>query len=107
MIPHGYSKLNKFSEMAPAFSDPFHIGGTLSLSLVIFAEFFCSIFIIAGLFTRLASIPLIISTAVALTYAHHGRIFDDGEKVALFLIIFIAILFVGPGKLSLDKMIGK
>jgi putative oxidoreductase len=107
MIPHGYDKLNKFSEMAPTFSDPFHIGSALSLSLVIFAEFFCAIFIIVGLFTRLACIPLIIDMAVALFYAHHGRIFQDGEKAALFLVIFITILFVGPGKLSLDKMIGK
>jgi putative oxidoreductase len=107
MIAHGYSKLQKFSEMAPTFSDPFHIGSTLSLSLVIFAEFFCSIFIIAGLFTRLACIPLIIEMAVVVVYAHHGRIFDDGEKATLFLAMFITILFVGPGKLSLDKMIGK
>ena len=107
MIPHGYDKLSKFSEKAPTFSDPFHIGSTLSLSLVIFAEFFCAIFIILGLFTRLASIPLIINMSVIVFFAHKGQIFGDAEKPALYLAIFIAILFVGPGKLSLDKMVGK
>lgn len=107
MLKHGYDKLQHFSTYAEHFSDPFHIGTSLSLSLVIFAEFFCAILIIAGLFTRLAAVPLIIDMAVALIYAHHWQVFGDGEKAALFLIIFITILFVGPGKFSLDKMIGK
>jgi putative oxidoreductase len=107
MLKYGYDKLQHFSKYAEHFSDPFHIGTSLSLSLVIFAEFFCSILIIAGLFTRIATVPLIVDMAVALFYAHHGQVFGDGQKAALFLVIFITILFVGPGKFSLDKMIGK
>lgn len=107
MIPHGYSKLRGFSKMASNFSDPFHISSTLSLSLVIFAEFFCAMFIILGLFTRLASIPLIVAMSVALFSAHHGDIFGKGQMAGLYLSIFITILFVGPGKASLDNMIGK
>lgn len=107
MIPHGYDKLKKFSEYAPGFTDPFHIGSSLSLSLVIFAEFFCAILIVLGLLTRLATIPLIINMAVALFVAHKGKVFGEGEHAALYLVIYIAILFTGAGKLSLDKMIGK
>jgi putative oxidoreductase len=107
MIPHGYNKLNNFSKYATDFTDPFHIGGSLSLSLCIFAELFCAIFIVLGLFTRLASIPLIITMAVVIFYVFHGQVFGKGEHGALYLTIFIAILFAGPGKFSLDKMIGK
>jgi len=44
---------------------------------------------------------------VALFNAHHGDAFGNGERAALYLSGYIALLFVGPGKLSIDKMIGK
>ena len=107
MIPHGYDKLMHFSKYASMFANPFHIGTSASLALTIFAEFFCASFIVAGLMTRLAAIPLIIAMSVAVFYAHHGQIFGDGEHAALYLFGFIALLFTGPGKISMDGVIGK
>jgi putative oxidoreductase len=107
MIPHGYDKLNKFNEYKVVFSDPFHIGTTASLSLSIFAEFFCAILIILGFLTRFACIPLMINMSVALFVAHHGDLFGVGEKAAIFLTAFTAILFTGPGNYSVDKMVIK
>lgn len=107
MLPHGFSKLMSFASNSTKFFDPFHIGSTASLSLAIFAEVFCAAFVILGLFTRFACIPLIIDMTVALWYAHHWQVFGDGEKVALFLSGFLALLFIGPGKVSLDRFIGK
>lgn len=106
-LPYGFSKLMNFASRASNFYDPFHIGSTVSLCLVIFAEVFCAAFIILGLFTRLACIPLIAVMAVALGYANHWHLFGDGQKPALFLAGFIALLFIGPGKISLDRFIGK
>ncbi len=107
MIPHGYSKLISFAAKSSSFADPFHIGHSTTMALVIFAEFFCAIFILMGFFTRLACIPLIISMAVALFYAHKGEFFGQGELATLFLLGYIALLFTGPGKISVDKFIGK
>jgi putative oxidoreductase len=107
MIPHGYKKLLSFATKSSGFSDPFHIGGPASMSLTIFAEFFCAILIVVGLMTRLACIPLVIAMSVALFYSHHGELFGDGEHAALYLAGYIALLFTGPGKISLDRMIGK
>ena len=107
MLPYGYNKLVYFSSKSSTFSDPFHIGHTPSLALVVFAEFFCAVLVILGLLTRLACIPLIITMAVAVFYANHGKIFDGGQTAALFLGGFIAILLVGPGKISADRLIGK
>ena len=107
IIPHGYMKLKNFSSMSHKFADPFHIGMKLSLSLTIFAEFFCGILIVIGLLTRLACIAPVIAMAVALFYAHNGQVFGDGEMAALYLAMFVAILLVGPGRASVDGMIGK
>ncbi len=96
-----------FAEKSGRFADPFGIGSTTSLSLTVFAEFFCAAFIILGLFTRLAAVPLVIAMSVALFYAHKGQFFGDGESAALFLTAFLAILLLGPGKASLDRFIAK
>ena len=107
LMSHGLDKLLHFSQKANNFANPFGIGSTASLSLVIFAEFFCAVFIILGLFTRLAAIPLIINMGVALFIAHNGDFFGKGELAALFLAAFITLLFAGPGRFSLDRFIAK
>ena len=107
MVPHGYSKLVNFASRSSNFSDPFHIGHAPSMALVIFAEFFCAVFVIMGVFTRLACIPIVIAMSVAVLYAHHGDIFGRGEHAALFLGGFLVLLLMGPGKVSMDRLIAK
>ena len=107
MLSHGYHKLIRFNTMSGNFLNLFGLGSTLSLTLDIFAEFFCSIFLILGLFTRLAIIPILIAMTVALFKAHHGDIFGAGERAAIYLACSITILFCGPGRISVDGMIGK
>jgi len=107
LVNHGLDKLVHFSNKASRFSDPFDIGSTTSLALVVFAEFFCAAFIVLGLFTRVAVIPLIIGMGVALFYAHSGEFFGEGEDAGLYLICFLVILLLGPGKASLDRFVGK
>jgi putative oxidoreductase len=105
LMSHGYSKLVKFSSLRFKFMDFMHLGSTTTLCLVIFAEFFCSIFLILGLFTRFAVIPIIITMFVIVFIVSGGDIFVDGEKATLFLASTITILFCGPGKISVDGMI--
>lgn len=104
---HGYAKLIKFSSLRYRFMNFMHLGSTTSLSLVIFAELICSIFLILGLFTRLASVFIIITMFVVVFVASHGNIFDQGERGAIYLAATIMILLCGPGKISVDGMIGK
>jgi putative oxidoreductase len=107
MMQHGLGKLQHFAARSGKFADPFGIGSTASYSLVVFAEFFCAAFIILGLFTRLAAIPLVIAMGVALFSAHKGEFFGEGESAGMFLICFVVILLTGPGRASLDRFIGK
>ena len=107
IIPHGYDKLVHFAGMKNSFMNFMGIGTTLSLSLVIFAEFFCGMFIALGLFTRLAAIPLVIAMGVAVFKANHGDIFGRGADGTMFLAIFVAILLCGPGRASADGLINK
>jgi putative oxidoreductase len=105
LIPHGYDKLIHFVQYRSKFVNFLGMGSSVSLSLVIFAECFCTIFLIIGLFTRAVVIPLIIVMLVALFKAHGGDLFYTGEKAALFLLAFSTVLLCGPGKASVDAMI--
>jgi putative oxidoreductase len=107
MMAHGYDKLVHFSTYQGQFINFLGLGSTISLSLTVFAEFFCALFIVIGLFTRLASIPLIITMGVALFKAHNADIFGKGEAATLFLAAFFLLLLIGPGKASVDGMTGK
>lgn len=107
MMNHGYDKLVHFQKYSSSFMNFLGMSGSVSLALVVFAEFFCSIFLILGLFTRLATIPLIIDMAVAVAEAHDMKIFSEGEHAAIFFLVFVAILLVGPGRVSVDGMINK
>jgi putative oxidoreductase len=107
IIPYGYAKLIHFADKKDSFINFMGIGSTLSLSFVIFAEFFCGMFIILGLFTRLTIIPLLISMSVVLFKVDHGNIFGKDEHAVFFLASFIVIFLCGPGKASADGLINK
>lgn len=103
MAQHGYQKLINFSAIEPKFMEFLGFSQSISLGLVVFAEFFCSLLLIAGLFTRMAALPLIVAMSVAAFHAHHGEIFGDGEKAFLFLAVYITLLLTGAGQYSADS----
>jgi putative oxidoreductase len=78
-----------------------------SLALTIFAEVLCALFIVLGLFTRLAIIPLIITMLVAIFGAGAGKPLIEAELALLYLAAFVTLLCCGPGKISIDAMINK
>ena len=93
-----------FNEKSGDFMNFMGLSGEISLSLLIGAEFFCALFLIVGLFTRLALIPLVIAMAVAAFDAHGGEIFGDGETSFLYFAAYLSLLIAGPGKWSLDQL---
>ncbi|NIT61760.1 MAG: DoxX family membrane protein, partial [Aliifodinibius sp.] len=78
---HGWGKLMSVFGGEFQFLDPIGIGPTASLILAAFAEGICSLLIIAGFWTRLASLILTINMAVAVFLVHlpGGDWFGDME----------------------------
>ena len=103
MLTHGIPKIERLFESPVKFTDPFGIGDTATLILTIFGEVVAPIFIIIGYKTKLASIPSIITMAVAAFVIHAKDDLGTKEHALLFLIAFIAIFLAGPGKYSVDK----
>ncbi|WPP50979.1 DoxX family protein [Catalinimonas niigatensis] len=105
---HGYGKLTRlFGSEEIRFADPFGLGPATSLALAVFAEVICALLVMAGLFTRAATIPLMITMATAFFTAHFNDEFGQQEKVILFGFTFLALFFTGPGRFSLDAQMQK
>jgi putative oxidoreductase len=103
---HGWKKLIAlFTERPISFSDPLGIGESLSLGLVVFAEVLCGALLIIGFKSRLASIPLIFTMLVVTIFVKWGDPFNKIELPFLFLVGFLCILLMGPGKYSVDGML--
>lgn len=107
IVKHGYDKMVNFSTLQTQFYSFMGLGAKFSLVLAIFAEALCSLFIVLGLFTRLATIPLIITMLVAIFGANAGKPLVDSEAAISYLGAFAVLLFCGPGKYSIDGMINK
>jgi putative oxidoreductase len=103
MLTHGIPKLMKLVQGNMEFGDPLGIGSTLSLILVVIGEAICPLLIIVGYRTRLATIPTIITMAVAAFIVHAGDPFGSKEKALMFLCAFIVIALTGAGKYSAER----
>ncbi|MFZ2906120.1 MAG: DoxX family protein [Cyclobacteriaceae bacterium] len=103
LVTHGWAKVSNFKEYSAGFSDPFGFGSNASLVLTIFAECICAIAIALGFFTRLASIPVLITFSTIFFIIHGSDPFGDKELAAVYLVLSVGTLLKGSGKYSLDK----
>lgn len=109
LLNHGVGKLTGFRSMADGFPDPFGIGHTASLALVVFAEAFAAALLAVGLVTRFAGLVLAIDMAVAFTVAHKGALSGghSGEVAFIYLAGYVALTLAGGGAFSVDKVLFK
>jgi len=108
MISHGFPKLQMLIDGGDIqFFDFVGLGPKISLGLTVFAEFVCSIFIILGLFTRVAAGFLVFTMMIAAFVVHGSDPFDKREMSLLYLSIYLLIISLGAGKISVDHLIEK
>ena len=106
-VPHLFSLDGALKEFH-TFPNYIGISSELSYVLVTWCETFGSMFIIAGLFTRLHSLGLFITLAVAFVF-HHGMRFSGpnaGETAFAWALVYLLLFFSGAGKYSVDRKLG-
>lgn len=108
MLTHGIPKLMMLFSGAPIqFPPVFGMSAEFSLVLTVLAEVFGSIFLLAGLFTRLAVIPLIGTMLVAALLIHSADPLSAKEPALLYLTTYLVLFFAGAGKYSVDYLLQK
>ena len=108
MLTHGIPKFIKlFSGEPIQFASVMGMSEGVSLGLAVFAEVICSVFILIGLGTRLATIPLITTMLVAVFIIHAADTIDVKESALHYLMVYIVLLFMGSGKYSVDFLLNR
>ena len=108
MLTHGLPKFYKLMAGGEiSFGNPLGFGPVATLVLTVFAEVVCSTFILIGLGTRLATIPLMITMAVAAFIVHGDDPFGRKELPLLYLFSFVTLCILGSGKYSVDFLLSR
>jgi putative oxidoreductase len=102
MLTHGIGKLQNYNAIVNSFPDPLGIGSAVSFAIITFVEVGCSVLIIMGLFTRLATLPLIFGMFVATFIAFPDKSFAAGELSFVYMGIYIMLLISGGGRYAID-----
>jgi len=100
---HGIPKVQNLLSDEPQFASIFGMGVIISLVIATIFETIFPLLVMIGYKTRWASIPIIITMLVAIFDYHLHDPLSVKEKPFLFLIGFVCIALIGPGKFSVDK----
>ena len=106
LFVHGVAKLEHYAALRNGFPDPIGWGGAVSLVMIILVEIGCSLLVVSGLLTRFALIPMIFSMIMAMT-THGGTGLGSVELPLLYVGMFVVLFVSGPGRYSIDRLIGK
>jgi putative oxidoreductase len=110
----GAPKLFHFSTQG----DPLHLGGLAvpGMAFAAFALGLCTLLVLVGLATRYAALFTTISLAGTFFVIEHRlvttNLLDPGhnshpEVTYLYMVAFLALIFTGPGRYSLDRIFSK
>ncbi len=115
MMQFGIRHLVNFNELCVDFPTVLNMSPMCSLIIMIVIELGCSLLIMVGFLTRMSVIPPIVAMIAAEYYILHDMIpnlpaygldsTDPGYLPIMFLGIYLFLLIVGPGKISLDYFI--
>lgn len=106
LMNHGVQKWSNFQELSLSFPDPLGVGSEASLIMAIFGELICSMAFVVGVLYRLAMLPMIFTMGMAFFVIHANDAFAVKELAFVYLGVFILMYIAGPGKFSVDYVVG-
>jgi putative oxidoreductase len=105
----GWGKVHSLDKVTHFF-ETLHIPAPgLNAVVVGYSELICGGLLVLGLFTRLATLPLVVSMIVAILTAKlddlHGLFDLVGFDEFTYLCVLVMIAVLGPGSVSLDRLL--
>lgn len=99
---HGMKKLLDFEGTVKHIPDPMGVGGEISAVIAIIANIIAPVFIILGLGTRLAVLPILSVTLTGFLIVHGNDPWAVRDVPLMYSLAYLLIFFMGAGKYSLD-----
>jgi putative oxidoreductase len=107
----GWGKVHNVEKVTEFFTSLHIPAPGLNAVVVGWSELLCGAALVIGLFTRLATIPLIVSMIVAILTAKRGDIHGFFDLIAFeettYLLVLVMIAILGPGSISIDHLLAK
>lgn len=107
----GWGKLHNLQKVTDFFASLGIPAPQIQAPFAAFLEFACGALILAGLLTRLASVPLIVIMIVAIVTAKKGDIHElsdlFGMSEYLYITLALWLAAYGAGPISLDRLFAK
>lgn len=113
LIQLGLHQLADFRFFSMNFPSVFGLNNEWSLILLITIEIVCSVFIMAGLCTRIMCVPPFIAMIIAEVYLNLHTVttadalpwYQQDLLPVMFIGIYFFLFLVGPGKISVDYLL--
>ena len=102
MIAHGLKKIGIGGAMAETIPNPLGLPEILNQGFAIGANLIMPLFIILGLFTRIASLPILAVTATGYFIVHFNDPILVKDIPFMYTVSFLFIALAGAGNYSLD-----
>lgn len=107
MLAHGLKKIGVGVAVAEQVPNPLHLPEMLNEGFAIAGNLVFPVFVMLGLFTRLAILPILAITLTGYFVVHWHDSILEKDTPFMYSIVYLFILFIGPGKYSLDSRIYK
>src|ERR1044072_1654737 len=107
MLAHGLKKLGVGVAVAEQVPNPLHLPEMLNEGFAIAGNLVFPVFVILGLFTRLAILPILAITLTGYFVVHWHDSILERDTPFMYSMVYLFILFIGPGKYSIDYRIYK
>lgn len=110
-LQSGWGKLNNLPKVIGFFTDLGIPAPQIQAPIAATAELVCGALILVGLFTRVATLPLIVTMIVAILTARKADIHELSDLFGMAEYLYIALLLwlgaFGAGPLSLDAIFAR
>lgn len=107
----GWGKVHNIQKVVGFFTELGIPAPELQARLAATAELVCGALILIGLFTRVATLPLIVTMTVAILTARRGDIHELSDLLGMEEYLFVVVLLwlgaYGAGPLSLDALFAR
>jgi len=104
---HGLKKIGVGVTEAETVPNPLHLPEAFNQLFATAANLVFPLFVIAGLFTRLATLPILAVTFTGFFVMHLHDPILVRDTPYIYSVVFLFILVMGPGKYSFDYRINK
>jgi putative oxidoreductase len=107
IIIHGFKKLGIGAAEAEKIPNPLHLPEAFNNAFAISANIFFPFCVLIGLCTRLATLPTLAVTLTGYFILHWNDAALIKDTPGIYSIVFLLILFLGPGRYSVDNYLYK